>query len=71
MSSLKKVRVEMTLQELAVIRALLGKTNDSLAMGELFNTVADKCDALNLDRVELSVHTSEGALVEWYSIGKQ
>lgn len=68
---MKKFRVEMTAHELAVVRALLGKTNDTLDVGELFNTVADKCDANGLDRIELSVHTLEGALVEWYAIGKQ
>ena len=71
MSNLKKVRIEMTLQELAVVRALLGKCNDTLQVGELFNKVADKCDALYVERVELSIHEVDGVKVEWYSIGKQ
>lgn len=67
---MKKVRIELTHHELAVVRALLGKTNDSLDVGELFNKVADKADALHLDRIEVKVFKLEGEEVEWYAIGQ-
>lgn len=64
----KKVRLDLTHRELAVIRALLGKTNDTLGVGELFNRVADKTEALRLERIELKFENYNGAT---YAIGRE
>lgn len=63
-----KVRVELTHYELQVVRSLLGKTNDTVGVGELFNKVADKCDLLELKKVELKFETYNGIT---YAIGKE
>lgn len=63
----KKVRLELTHHELAVIRSLLGKTNDTLGVSELFNKVADKTDELGIDRIYLKFEIYSGTV---YAIGK-
>ena len=64
----KKVRLELTHHELAVVRALLGKANDTLQVGELFNHVADKCDVLNINRIWVKFEAVGGCT---YAIGKE
>lgn len=65
---MSKVRLDMTHYELAVIRSLLGKTNDTLGVSELFNRVADKTEALGIKRIELKFENFNGIT---YSIGKE
>jgi len=65
---MSKVRLDLTHHELAVIRSLLGKTNDTLGVSELFNRVADKTEALRLERVELKFENYNGTT---YAIGKE
>lgn len=64
---MSKVRLDMTHYELAVIRSLLGKTNDTLGVSELFNRVADKTEVLGIKRIELKFENFNGIT---YSIGK-
>lgn len=68
---MSKVRLEVNHSELALIRALLGKTNDTIpGATELFCRVADKADGLSLERVEIQAHTGEGlAPMAYYSLG--
>lgn len=65
---MSKVRLDLTHYELAVIRSLLGKTNDTLGVSELFNRVADKTESLGIKRVELKFESVNGTT---YAIGKE
>lgn len=67
---MSKVRIELSHRELALVRALLGKTNVTIpGASELFNRVADKADALNLDKFDLQLHSINGLSHLYYSLG--
>lgn len=65
---MSKVRLDLTHYELAVIRSLLGKTNDTLGVSELFHRVSEKTESLGIKRVETKFENFNGIT---HAIGKE